>query len=202
MNYAGNNEVGMLGRRFHALLSHGLVAVLLLAVSGRSLAGLADGLPDATLVPFDRKAFQWFGHSVALSGDGRTAAVGAPIDNAVYLFARKGLGWRQTQKLTLRRGLSCGPRGPLLGWSVGLSRDGNTLLVGASGRIDISITIVPIFIKYGCRAALAFIKKGARWIPGGRLTTPRVLEDDLFGWSVALSGTGRAALVGAQDTDC
>ncbi|MGH8472333.1 MAG: hypothetical protein ACREVJ_07770 [Gammaproteobacteria bacterium] len=198
MSYVGNNAVGILGGRFHALLSHGLVAVLLLAVSGQSLAGLADGLPDATLVPSDRKEFQWFGHSVALSGDGNTAAVGAPGYRAVYVFARKGLGWRQTQKLTLRRGLGCSRRGSILGWSVALSRDGRTSLVGASGRIFLGI--VPF--KIGCRAALVFIREGGRWIPGGRLTAPRVLVDDLFGWAVALSGNGRTAVVGAQDTDC
>jgi len=113
MNSAGNNEVGMLGRRFHALLSHGLVAVLLLAVSGRSLAGLADGYR------------------------------------------------------TLRSSLSIGKRFSGLGTPLrsALSRDGNTLLVGASGRINISITIVPILIKFGCRAALAFIKEGAGGSP-------------------------------------
>lgn len=209
MKNVGNNGVRTLARpfrfwlaRLHELLSHALIAVLLLAVSGRSLAGLLDGLPDATLTPSDRKAFQWFGRSVALSGDGKIAAVGAPTDNAVYLFVRTGPSWRQTQKLTLRRGLRCSRRGPLLGWSVALSRDGRTLLVGASGRINISISIVPIFIKFGCRAALAFIKEGDRWIPDGSLTTRRVLVDDLFGWAVALSGNGRVALVGAQDTSC
>ena len=75
------------------------------------------------------------GQSVALSSDGNTALVGAYIDNgaqgAAWVFMRSGLTWtQQGAKL-----VGTGNTGVALqGYSVALSGDGNTALVG--GLLD------------------------------------------------------------------
>jgi hypothetical protein len=82
------------------------------------------------------------GASVALSADGNTALVGAPYDNwdgsgnlsggvgAAWVYTRSGGVWTQQAKL-IGTGYSGGTPGQ--GWSVALSSDGNTALVGGSG---------------------------------------------------------------------
>lgn len=87
-----------------------------------------------------------FGWSVALSGDGNTLAVGAMNESssatgidggqgndsaegagAVYVFVRADNGWSQQAYIkTSNTG-----KADEFGWSVALSRDGNTLAVGA-----------------------------------------------------------------------
>jgi hypothetical protein len=71
------------------------------------------------------------GHSVALSADGNTAVVGAPYDNggtgAAWVFTRSAGVWTQGQKLV---GTGYANPGVLQGWSVALSADGSTTLVG------------------------------------------------------------------------
>jgi FG-GAP repeat len=81
------------------------------------------------------------GSSVSLSADGLTAAVGAPGDNsntgAVWIFSRRGNIWTQQAKL-----VGAGSAQGESSWqavSVGLSADGNTVLVGAPGSIDKSL---------------------------------------------------------------
>ena len=73
------------------------------------------------------------GGSVALSGDGNTAIVGAPIDNnqigAAWVFTRSGEAWSQQQKL-VGTGVLSPPPGAGQGSSVALSADANTVLVG------------------------------------------------------------------------
>lgn len=97
-----------------------------------------------------------FGHSGALSGDGRTLAVGAPFEDsgsagingdqtdnsatdagAVYLFRFDGNAW--TQQAYIKASNPGGYVGweyiaDRFGWSIALSNDGNTLAVGAPGE--------------------------------------------------------------------
>ena len=76
-----------------------------------------------------------FGYSVGLSSDGNTALVGAFEKNsyqgAAYVFTRSGAAWIQQQELTA----SDAANNDSFGFSVGLSSDGNTALVGAIARI-------------------------------------------------------------------
>jgi len=78
--------------------------------------------------------FAWQGQSVALSADGNTFVVGGSEDNAgvgaTWVFIRNGSGWTQQAKLV---GSGVGPDAPQQGWSVALSADGNTALVGGIG---------------------------------------------------------------------
>jgi len=80
------------------------------------------------------------GHSVSLSNDGKTLAVGGPYDNNVY--SNNSIGatwiwkynnitglWEKKQKLVANNYSQY----PKQGWSVALSGDGNTLGVGGPG---------------------------------------------------------------------
>jgi len=74
------------------------------------------------------------GFSVALSADGSTAIVGAPDDNgnigAAWVYTLSGGVWTQQAKLA-----GTGKSGDAAqGWSVALSADGNTAIVG--GYLD------------------------------------------------------------------
>ncbi len=69
-----------------------------------------------------------FGRSVALSGDGNTALIGAEERQAAYVFTRSGLSWFQRQRLLPFYNDNFNH----FGWSVALSSSGNTILVGAN----------------------------------------------------------------------
>jgi FG-GAP repeat len=133
------------------------------------------------------------GYSVALSGDGRTAAVGGPGDNAVlrpnsagaagavWVFTRPGGVWTQQAKL-----VGAGAVGQAAqGGSVSLSSDGNTLIVG--GRGDNSFA----------GAAWVFTRSGGRWTQQAKLVGACAVGRAQQGFSVALSGDGNTAIVGA-----
>jgi hypothetical protein len=130
------------------------------------------------------------GLSVALSGDGRTALVGAPKHNLLvggaYLFTRSGSSWRRQPILTGRDELRNGE----FGLAVALSEDGKTAAIG--GPSDDS----------GIGAVWTFTRSGSRWIPGPKIVPPDELGRSEFGYSVALSADGRTLLAGGfRDRD-
>jgi hypothetical protein len=78
------------------------------------------------------------GWSVALSADGDTAIVGGPFDNnligAVWVYTRSGGIWtQQGNKLVGTGAVGTAQRNAEQGWSVALSADGNTTLMGGFG---------------------------------------------------------------------
>src|SRR5579884_1576984 len=141
---------------------------------------------QAKLVASDGAAGDFFGLSVALSADGNTALVGADGKNgfqgAAYVFVRSGTTWSQQQKLTAADGAA----GDQFGGSVALSGDGNTALVGADGKNGFQ------------GAAYVFVRSGTTWSQQQKLTAADGAAGDQFGGSVALSGDGNTALVGAD----
>ncbi|MGD0452191.1 MAG: hypothetical protein ABSB69_01215 [Solirubrobacteraceae bacterium] len=131
----------------------------------------------------------YFGRSVALSADGNTALIGGYNDNehrgAAWVFTRSGSTWtQQGEKLTGGGGLG------FFGWSVALSGEGNTALIGEWG------------IGGGIGAAWVFTRSGSTWAKqGGALTGGEASGYSWFGYSVALSGEGSTALIGAPHGD-
>ncbi len=128
-----------------------------------------------------------FGAGVALSADGRTALVGAPLDaggaGAAWVFARSGDRWApQGGKLAGGGEFEAGQ----FGGSVALSAAGGAALVGGSTDAG------------GVGAAWAFARSGESWTAVGGKLTPRDAAGAPvdFGTSVALSADGRTALVG------
>jgi hypothetical protein len=136
-----------------------------------------------------------FGYSVALSADGSTALVGGPHDGppghrgdgAAWVFTRSGQSWKpQGPKLAGRGEIGAGE----FGWSVALSADGDTALVG--GIADDGYV----------GAAWVFRRSGSTWVQQGpKLTGSAETGRAAFGWSVALSADGRTAVVGGPDDD-
>jgi FG-GAP repeat len=131
--------------------------------------------------------YSWFGSSVALSGDGNTALIGAEDDEvgagAAWVFVRSGSEWLQ-QGSKLTSGEHAGQQ--LFGDSVSLSGDGNTALIGGEEASE----------RAG--AAWTFVRNGASWSQAGKLTSPDLASYGEFGSSVALDATGSYALVGAD----
>jgi len=157
--------------------------------------GLQQALRTATAQPFDASfveqkvvvpdgaASDYFGNSVALSGD--TALVGSYGANAhqgaAYVFTRSGSAWSLQQQLNP----SDGAPGDRFGISVALS--GDTALVGAYYHT------IGTNVRQG--AAYVFTRSGTTWSQQAQLTASDGAANDEFGWSVALSGD--TALVGA-----
>jgi len=94
------------------------------------------------------------------------------------VFILRGGTWSQTAKLTAAHEAS----NDSFGYSVALSAQGSTALVGAG---------------CGCRAAYVFTLRGGTWSQTAKLTAAHEASNDLFGYSVALSPLGSMALVAA-----
>jgi hypothetical protein len=123
-----------------------------------------------------------FGQSVAISSDGNTALVGSNSQaNAAWVFTRTSGVWSQPQKLS--------PTGavhfPQIAYSVALSADGNTALIGAPGDAD------------GVGASWVFSRANGVWTQqGNKLIGAGATGTAEQGWAVALSADGNTAVVG------
>ena len=138
----------------------------------------------------------FFGHGVALSGDGNTALIGGGDDTggvgAAWVFTRSGSTWTQQAKLTGSGEIGEGR----FGFGVALSGDGNTALIG--GPYD--HPTVTGFNPVG--AAWVFTRTGSTWTQqGAKLTGSGGASPGyrLFGESVTLSGDGNTALIGGPE---
>jgi hypothetical protein len=131
------------------------------------------------------------GFSVSLSGDGNTAIVGGPSDNAsagaAWVYTRTGGVWSQQAKLVGTGAI--GRFGADQGESVSLSGDGNTAIVGGPGD-DF------VFGQGWAGAAWVYTRTGGVWTQQVKLVGTRAIGLALQGESVSLSGDGNIAIVG------
>ncbi len=154
-----------------------------------------------------------FGVSVALSGDGSTLAVGAseqgppsltgvshcPLDplpraGEVYVFVRDLEGnWSEQQRVEA----SNGDPGDGFGLSIALSRDGNTLAVGAPCE-DSNASGVDDDNFEDSGAAYTFVREAGVWSPQAYIKASNTDPLDEFGAHVALSNNGDVLAVGAD----
>ena len=128
------------------------------------------------------------GSSVAISTDGATAIVGGYPDNgglgAAWIYVRNGDTWlQQGSKL-----VGAGTSDPAWqGFSVALSADGNTAILGAP------------FDDGGIGSALVFVRNAGVWTQqGSKLIGSDASGFPGQGFSVALSGDGNTAVVGGR----
>jgi hypothetical protein len=132
------------------------------------------------------------GNSVALSADGNTAIVGGTYDNsgagAAWVFTRSGSAWTQQGAKLVGTGAVGGAN---QGYSVALSGDGNTAIVG--GPFDNGYV----------GTAWVFTRSGGLWSQqGAKLVGTGAVGSATQGWSVAVSGDGNSAIVGGpQDNN-
>jgi hypothetical protein len=128
------------------------------------------------------------GYSVSLSGDGNTALVGSYWDNvgvgATWLWTRSGTTWtQQGNKIVGAGAVMGGGHYTQQGWSVALSSDGNTALVGCNSDNS------GVGAAWAFRLARPFVQQGAK-LAG---TT-----SSAFGISLAISTDGQTAVIGAD----
>ncbi|MFN7206742.1 MAG: FG-GAP repeat protein [Burkholderiales bacterium] len=160
-----------------------------------------------------------FGHSLALSGDGSTLAVGAYREasnatviggdqsnnsasdsGAVYVFLRSGTTWNQQAYVKA----SNTQADDQFGWALALSSDGNTLVVGARYE-DSNATGVggdqTNNTPTNSGAAYAFVRSGGTWAQRSYVKASNTGSGDQFAWSLALSADGNTLAVGANNED-
>lgn len=168
--------------------------------------------------------FDYFGYSVSLSGDGNTLAVGAfqedsnasgingnQADNsaedagAVYVFTRDGATWSQQAYIKASNTDGAGAAGFDLGDQFGvvvsLSRDGNTLAVGASEEDSISTGIngnQTDNTAKGSGAVYVFQRGGGKWTQQAYIKASNTDAEDNFGSAVNFSDDGNTLAVAAS----
>lgn len=141
------------------------------------------------------------GTSVALSADGNTAIIGAPFDSdstvannfenyangAAWIFTRNGNTWSQQGNKLFATDAS---EGAEQGWSVSMSADGNTAIVGAptdSGYVGGSWVYT--------RTNNVWKQSSNKLLGTGYLASPKQ------GWSVGISADGNTAIIGGPDNN-
>ncbi len=132
-----------------------------------------------------------FGSSLALSSNGGTALIGGSADNggagAAWVFTHSASGWsQQGGKLTANSEIGAGE----FGESVALSADGNKALIGGPGD------------NGNVGAAWEFTRSGEAWTQQpSKLTASDETGEGRFASSLALSGEGDEAVIGAPGDD-
>jgi hypothetical protein len=148
------------------------------------------------LVATDNIGKAWQGNSVALSADGNTAIVGGPGDNnfagAAWIFTNTGGIWSEQAKLI--GSVTNQTVAALQGWTVALSSDGNTALIG--GPTDNSSDACPSGSGPCSGAAWVFTRNGSNWTQQQKLFGTGAVGLPQQGFSVALSGNGSVAIIG------
>jgi hypothetical protein len=128
-----------------------------------------------------------FGAAVKLvDGVAYIGALNEAGEGAVYRYTGSGATWTMVQKLTASDGAST----DLFGAS--LAVQGDQMLIGAPGKNNGNVGFagaVYVFERDG----------GGNWSELQKLTHADPVEDDLFGWSVALDGT--SAIIGAPQSN-
>jgi hypothetical protein len=128
------------------------------------------------------------GNSVAISADGNTAIVGGPDDNSniggAWVFTRANGVWsQQGGELIGSDAVGAAQQG----WSVAISGDGNTALVGGPGD------------NSGVGAFWVFTRSGGVWSQQGTKVAAFAFSTSQQGWSVAISADGNTAASGADN---
>jgi len=150
----------------------------------------------AKLTASDQALDDRLGYSVAVSSDGSTVVAGAfgkdSYTGAAYVYAKPGGGWMgaitQNAKLTASDGVA----NDNLGYSVAVSSDGSTIVVGASGDDS------------GAGAAYVYVKPGGGWAnatEGAKLTASDRAVGDAFGRAVTVNSDGSVVVAGAMNAD-
>ena len=158
-------------------------------------------------------AGDYFGGSIALSGDGNTLAVGAYHEagsstginsnaddsatdaGAVYLFRKAQGSWSQQAYI---KASNTGAQ-DFFGWSVALSDDGNRLVVGAVGEDSGSsgVNSTPDENASLSGAVYVFDYSASNWSESAYIKASNSSADDQFGYSVSLNDDGTVLAVGA-----
>jgi hypothetical protein len=162
--------------------------------SGSAYVFRFDGskwVQQVKLRAFDGAPDDWFGYSVAVSGN--VAVIGADRDNdlgpksgSAYVFRFDGSKWVPEAKLLPADGAA----NDHFGKSVAVS--GDTVVVGAPFDDDNGTD---------CGAAYVFRYDGWGWVQHAKLRASDGAIDDLFGYIYSVAVSGNTIVVGAQSDD-
>jgi hypothetical protein len=149
---------------------------------------------QATLVASDGTFNDYFGESVAISGDGLTAVVGADnktvdglqVAGESYVYVDQGGTWSQQQAL-LPTPVSTDA---FFGNSMALSADGNTAFIAAFG--------LKVGANFSQGGVYVFTRSGTTWTQRTLITASNGVQCDDLGSSVAVNAAGTELLVGAK----
>ena len=174
---------------------------------GRDASGGAQMV--AYIKPSNTETFDQFGYAIALSADGLTLAVGAPLEDtnanaianagAVYIYVRTGDAW--TEQAILHPANA--DVDDQFGFAVALSADGNTLAASAdedsatqtingNGNDETALNAGAVYV---------FVRAGTTWSEQAYIKAPNAEAADQFGAAVALSADGNVLAVGANQED-
>lgn len=153
-------------------------------------------VPDWSLAPTEFKinsadgvSGDEFGRSVQISLNGSTSIIGAPKDDSsrgsAYIFIHNGTIWVEQSKLVA----SDGAAGDSFGYSVSISNDGNTAVIGAY-QDDTTLG-----------SAYVFVRTGSTWTQQAKLLALDGVAGDAFGFSVAISSDGNTAVIASYQDD-
>ena len=120
-----------------------------------------------------------------VSEDGSTLIWGHPVEECALIFTKQDDRWVFQQELTA----SDATTSDYFGWSISISYDGSTAIVGAFNK---SATT---------GAAYVFTRSGSTWVQQQKLTASDGAAGDGFGGSVCISSDGSTAIVGAYYGD-
>jgi len=128
---------------------------------------------------------KWFGFSADISDDGNTIAIGSRNENsqfgAAYLYTLSGGTWTQQQRIA-------GPSQGEFGYSVALSGDASTLIVGAQSEVSSTQKGAAYIYRSDNNTSWGLVTR----IVGSNTTT-----NHTFGASLDLSRDGSTAVIGA-----
>ena len=149
---------------------------------------------QAKIQASDPQAEDKFGNSSFISGDGDTVIVGAEGEDtggtsagAAYIFTRSGSTWTQQAKIQSDDIQAS----DIFGWSVSISGDGNTAIVGARAE-DTTAS--------NAGAAYIFTRSGSTWSQQAKIQASDKQGGDRFGLPVSIADEG-SAIVGAYLED-
>ncbi len=177
--------------------------------------GTTGWVAEAFLKASNTGAGDAFGSAVAVSADGTTAVIGAPLEDsdgrspidesaasagAAYVFEYSG-AWRGTAYL---KATNAGA-GDRFGAALALSRDGDVLAVGANeessaGR-GYKSSLAADDSAASAGAAYRYTRTGTVWALDAYVKASNTDANDFFGVSVALAADGSELAVGAQLED-
>jgi len=136
-------------------------------------------IEQAKLITNDSQSYDYFGYSVALSGD--FAIIGAREDDngnlstsgSVYVFKREGYAWVQHAKLTPEDAASWEYFGSVL------AIDGDYAVAGAPFNDNSGYT--------NSGAVYIFKRDGEIWVQQAKLIDPEPVQNGLFGMAAAIN---------------
>lgn len=168
------------------------------------------GAHSGTVYAFKRTANTWtntaklnasnptisahFGAAISLNADGTHAAIGAPNANGTaglaYVFFRTGDYWTEMEIIN--------PDNPnpnqKFGHAVGLSQNGNWLVIGAPGDNTSATSAGAVYVFKG-------VTNDCLWIQHCKKTATYPGENNEFGHAVAISDSGERVIVGSPFAD-